>query len=94
MERNSVFAMVLMGLVGLVVWAVPCNARLVTVAITAEVTEGPWSRLDFFQGSVQVGDSITGTYTYDIAGSGLDPPRMIGEYEFSSPPMWHGPGSW
>jgi len=86
MDRNSVLTMVLAASMGLTAWVVPCEARLVTVAVTAEVTEGPWSRLDFFQGSVQVGDRIMGTYTYDTAASLLDPPYTIGKYEFSSPP--------
>jgi Disaggregatase related len=84
MERNNLLAMALVALVGLSVWAVPCEARLVTVAIVAEVTEvrGTASAL---QGKVQVGDLITGSYTYDTRAENLWG-RDKGWYEFSSPP--------
>ena len=81
MERDTALRVALGAMLGLVIWAVPCAARLVTVAITGEVSDGPWSRLDFFQGSVQEGDTVTGSYTYDTAAG-----EAGGLYECSSPP--------
>ncbi|MHC4520146.1 MAG: hypothetical protein ACYTAS_16265, partial [Planctomycetota bacterium] len=84
MERKQVFRLAVAGLLGLSVWVVPCAARLVTVAFTAEVTE-VWDWTAFLQDKVKVGDTLTGTYTYDTA---VPDSRdyVIGSYEFSSPP--------
>ena len=84
MERNRLLTVVLAGLVGLSVLVAPCDARLVTVAVTAEVTEVRRGVVNL-DGKVQVGDIITGTYTYDTAAENLWD-GSDGWYEFSSAP--------
>ena len=86
MERKRAIAAVLMGLA---VWVVPCEARLVTVAITAEVgesIEGFRNSLGYFQGEVQVGDTIVGTYTYDTSQNPSGQSSDGRTYEFFSSP--------
>jgi parallel beta helix pectate lyase-like protein/disaggregatase-related protein len=85
MERNNMLAMALAGLLGLAVWAVPCDARLVTVAITAEVIEVQ-DETGLLKGEVQVGDAINGTYSYDTSAPNVSHARYGGRYEFSSAP--------
>ena len=61
-----------------------CNARLITVEFTAEVTE---VYDNIFEEEVNIGDIITGTYTYDISMPDMYPERTTEAlYEFTSPP--------
>ncbi|UCD51193.1 MAG: hypothetical protein JSW27_00905 [Phycisphaerales bacterium] len=85
MERNSILALALAGLLGLLVWVVPCDARLVTVTITAEVIEVQ-DETGLLEGKVQVGDAINGTYAYNASAPNLSQARYSGRYEFSSAP--------
>ena len=59
--------------------------RLVIVEFTAEVTHVSDSYA-LLQGAVNIGDTITGTYTYDTSIPDSSPSLRIGLYEYYTPP--------
>lgn len=57
----------------------PAQAQLVTVGMTAQVTQiSDYGNL--FQGNITTGDLITGYYTYDLATPDSNPDPAIGDY--------------
>ena len=61
------------------------SATTITVNITAEVAlVVDWDEM--LGGAINVGDTITGTYTYDSATSDSNPLPTVGDYWHSSPP--------
>ena len=58
---------------------------LVIVEFTAEVTRVN-ETYGFLQGRINIGDTITGTYTYDTSAPDLDPDIANGRYEYYTPP--------
>jgi hypothetical protein len=83
MRKMAVFA--LMGALHLSLFEEACVARLLTVAVTAEVT-GITGDSHLLQGQMEVGSTIEGTYTYDTSVPDSDDATFAGEYRFSSPP--------
>jgi hypothetical protein len=62
----------------------PVRAQLITISITGQVS----SVIDEggLDGKIHIGDSVTGTYTYNSAVPDLDPCSIWGRYENTSPP--------
>lgn len=61
-----------------------CNARLITVAFTADVVKVQ-DGYDVLEGKVEIGDTIRGTYAYDTSAPDTTPWDTMGQYEFRSP---------
>ena len=62
-----------------------CYGGLVIVEFTAEVSDVVDS-YGFMQGIVNIGDIVTGTYTYDTSTPDSSPFLGIGRYEYYTPP--------
>lgn len=62
----------------------PAHAKLVPIAITAEVTHFAYLD-DFFEGRINVGDLVTGVYIYDLSTPDSDP-SPGGLYVHDAPP--------
>ncbi len=62
-----------------------CYGGLVIVQFTAEVTQAS-DPYDLLQGRINLGDTITGTYTYDTSAPDLLPGTERARYEYDTPP--------
>jgi len=72
-----------------VILALSCNslqATIITINLTAEVTQVDDLADGLLEGQVNVGDTITGSYTYDSTTPDSNPLEAVGSYEHSSPP--------
>jgi len=71
-----------------VILALSCNslqATLITIEIAAEIAE-VYDISGLLEGNVNVGDTITGSYTYDSTTPDSNPLETVGDYwHFSSP---------
>ena len=76
----------LLGICCLILPPVPASAEMVSIAIEAQVAavEDPSGALD---GEVEVGDVITGTYTYDSSTTDSNPLPTVGDYRHLSTPF-------
>ncbi len=63
----------------------PANATLVTIYIEG-VVDSVHDYGNYLEGKVNVGDPITGYYTYDTATPDTNPSEWIGDYWHYSPP--------
>jgi len=63
----------------------PTEATLITIEITGEVTRMRDDR-GLLEGKINIGDIITGTYTYDSSTPDSDPRGYAGRYEHYKPP--------
>ena len=63
----------------------PAEAKLVPIAITAEVTS-VWENFGSLEGRINVGDLITGVYVYDSSTLDSDPSENRGRYDHYAPP--------
>ncbi|UCG59908.1 MAG: PEP-CTERM sorting domain-containing protein [Phycisphaerales bacterium] len=64
----------------------PTHAKLVTIAVTGEVTS-VWDDFDRLEGKINVGDMITGVYVYDSSTPDSFPEDPVhGRYEYYAPP--------
>lgn len=61
------------------------SAEVITIEITAEIT-GMDDRDGLLEGMVNVGDIITGSYTYDPSTEDSNPLETVGNYHHYSPP--------
>lgn len=59
--------------------------QLITIAITANVT-GVNDSYNLLEGKVSVGNTITGTYTYDTSTPDTNPLQTLGDYNYHSLP--------
>jgi len=66
-------------------WPSLARAKLVPIAINAEVTYVGDS-YDFLEGRVNVGDLITGVYIYDSLPADSQPAEISGVYRYYAPP--------
>ncbi len=66
---------------GLILWPIPANSALVIIEIEAVVddVQDPDNYLD---GGINIGDLITGTYTYDTDTPDSSPSPNVGRYEY------------
>jgi len=63
----------------------PAEAALITIEITAEV-DSVRDEANYLDGQINVGDIITGTYTYDSDTTDSNPLSTLGRYEHYAPP--------
>lgn len=85
MTRKESLAAVL--LAALVLWPPAARAAIITIGLTAEITYVD-DRGDLFNGQINVGDTITGSYTYDSDTPDSNPSSTVGDYWHHSSP--HG----
>lgn len=65
--------------------ALPAQATLITIEITAEV-DAVYDPSGYLEGNIGVGDTITGTYSYESTTLDTNPSPYVGDYEhFASP---------
>jgi hypothetical protein len=76
----TIFAVLLCGFLPAV-----SNGDLITIGLTAEVT-GVSDIYGHLEDKIHVGDTVTGTYTYDSATLDSEPDPAVGRYEYSTPP--------
>jgi hypothetical protein len=72
-------AIVLIAVAGFL-WALPAKAELVTIKIEA-VVDDIVEADDYLDGRINIGDLITGTYTYDTDTPDSNPLAHVGDYE-------------
>jgi hypothetical protein len=70
---------------GLSFCASPAEAALITIEITAEV-DSVMDDAGLLKGRINVGDIITGSYTYDSSTSDTCPELFEGQYWHYNPP--------
>jgi hypothetical protein len=63
----------------------PARAMLITIEITAEV-DSVDDAYGHLEGNINVGDTITGTYTYESTTLDTNPSPYGGDYEHFAPP--------
>ena len=61
------------------------RATIITINLTAEIAEVD-DLGGLLEGNVNVGDTITGSYTYDSTTSDSNPLETVGDYWHFSPP--------
>jgi len=84
MEKRSLMTLAAI-IAGIFSYAPSGYGGLVIVQFTAEVARVN-ETYGFLQGRISIGDTITGTYTYDISAPDLDPYIIDGRYEYYTPP--------
>jgi len=62
------------------------SGELITIGLRAEVTYIDQSAYDLLEGHVQLGDTLTGTYTYDSQTPDSNPLSGVGDYYQDSAP--------
>ena len=72
-------------LCGLMHWPSLAEAALITIEIEALV-DSVWDSGNHLEGKIEVGDIITGTYTYDLSTPDSEPLPYAGIYEHHSAP--------
>jgi hypothetical protein len=65
--------------------AQPAQATLITIQIEA-VVDSVWDGGNYLEGKIKVGDTITGSYTYDSDMPDSAPETWLGKYEYSQAP--------
>jgi len=81
-------------LCGLVFSPTPTEGTLITIEIEA-VVDSVWDEANYLEGGISPGDTITGTYTYDLLTADSEPLGYGGLYEHDNPPAGislHGGG--
>lgn len=68
---------------GMMTNSVPPND--VTIHVIAEVTQ-LWDECQKFDGLIELGDAISGTYTYNLDAEDADPQPNVGTYRYDTPP--------
>ncbi len=63
--------------------------QIITINITAEITQVD-DYGDLLEGQINVGDIITGSYTYDSATPDSNPLSTVGVYQHSTSPYGYG----
>jgi len=66
--------------------ALPARATLITIEITATV-DSVYDPSGYLEGNIGVGDTITGTYTYESTTLDTNPSPYVGDYEYYGPPF-------
>jgi len=66
MKPKKIIAIMAVTMWGLFLWLVPANAKLITIEIEAEV-DFVDDDLGVLEGKINVGDIISGWYTYDTS---------------------------
>jgi hypothetical protein len=69
-----------------IISALPAQAELITIEITAEVDSVLDGGGRLLEGRINIGDIITGTYTYDSDTQDSNPSSTVGSYWHYAPP--------
>jgi len=86
MKPKKIIAIMAVTMWGLFLWLVPANAKLITIEIEAEV-DFVDDDLGVLEGKINVGDIISGWYTYDTSTPDSVPSYPnVGRYEHHTPP--------
>lgn len=76
---------ILLAAVGMVFCGLPVNGALITIGIEAEVDD-VHDADNYLEGRINVGDLITGSYTYDTDTPDSNPLPGVGDYEYFAYP--------
>jgi len=85
METKGILLILSVAVCGLFFWPVMAEAKLVTIEIEA-VVDYVDDDLSVLEGKINVGDIITGWYTYDTSTPDTNPLPYVGDYEHHTPP--------
>jgi hypothetical protein len=85
MRSKGVELILLVAMCWLLFWPLRADATLVTIEIEA-VVDYVTDPHNFFEGKVDVGDTITGWYIYDSSTPDSNPSPYVGDYQHHTPP--------